>query len=103
MHQNELWWFYYVFYFYNLSSIIYCYCCNHFYNDPPCLYISPTTEPHENEKENKDDKKTEAQLHQTMIGYQEDLQVINNNTTKLFDTTATANIIMTKKIGATKD
>ena len=76
-----------IFYLYISSIIIYLYYCNHFYKDPPRLYTSPTTKPHENETENKEDKKIETQSQQTKIAHQREVQVHNIFPTKLVDTT----------------
>ena len=103
MPQNELWWFYYIFYFYVASSIIYCYCINYFYKDPLRLYTSPTTEPHENEKANKDDKKTEEQFPQTKITHNGNFQVTNTPTTKLVNTTSVSKNAVTKETKTTID
>ena len=71
--QNESWWFYW-----NLIPLIanliiiafYYYYCIYSYKDPPRLYTSPTTEPFEHEKTNKEDKKTEIRSQQTKIAHQ---------------------------------
>jgi hypothetical protein len=102
MVQNELWWFYYVFYFYISSSIIYCYCINYLYKDPPRIYTRPTTEPHENEMANKDDKKTEEHFHQTKISHQRVEQVNNIAPTQLVETRLETKNVKTKDIGITK-
>ncbi|NBU81951.1 MAG: hypothetical protein EBS55_09925, partial [Flavobacteriaceae bacterium] len=71
---------------------------NYFHKDPPRLYISPTTEPHENKKANKVSKKTETQFQQPNIAHQGDPQSINSLTTKLVNTASVLKNAMTKEI-----
>jgi hypothetical protein len=65
------------------------------------LYISPTTEPHENEKANKAGKKTETQFQQPNIAHQGDPQSITI-LTKLVNTESVSKNAMTKEIRKTK-